>query len=99
MTGENNAVSSITILNDKILHSQSIGYRGRIAFTNAISKYQVNNPGGQNLRYNINKWKTQGIFDICYDISENFTLLQLMGSVGCVKHTVSILGYWIFDSK
>ena len=41
--------------------------------------------------------KKQVIFDILIEISENVTLVQLMGIVGNVNHEVSIVGYWIFD--
>ena len=64
VTGENNAESSITILDDKILHSRSIGYRGTRDKRLSSSKYQFNNPGEQNLHYNLNKWKTQGSSEI-----------------------------------
>ena len=30
-----------------------------------------------------------------YDISENFTLVNFMGTVGNLNHTVSIVGKWI----
>ena len=62
-------------------------------------KYQANNQGEQNVHYSINRQKTQGIFDILHEISENVTLVQLTGSVGNVNNSVSIVGYWIFDSK
>ena len=59
---------------------------------------QVRNPGEQRLHYNIKKQK-KGQFEILHDISENFTLVQLMYSVGNVNHAVSISIYWIFDSN
>ena len=40
-----------------------------------------------------------GSFDILHDISEKFTLVQLMDSVGNKNNAVSIVGYWIFDSN
>ena len=43
--------------------------------------------------------KKQGSFDILHDISENFTLVQLMESVCNVNNAVSIVGYGIFDSN
>ena len=33
------------------------------------------------------------------DISENFTLVQLMDSLGNVNHAISVVGYCIFDSN
>ena len=38
-------------------------------------------------------------FEILHEISEHFTLVQLMDSVGNVIHAVIIVGYWIFDSN
>ena len=33
------------------------------------------------------------------DISANFTLVQLMDSLGNVNHAISVVGNWIFDSN
>ena len=44
-------------------------------------------------------WKKNYAFDILNDISENVTLVQLMGSLGNVNHAISIVGYWIFYSN
>ena len=60
------------------LNCQSKGFKDIITFSNAIIKRKVRNPGEQHLHYNIKKWKKKGIFDILHDISENFTLIQLM---------------------
>ena len=57
---------------------------------------QVRNLGEQHLHYNINIWK-KGNFEILHDISENFTLVQLMEIFGNVNHAVSIVSYWIFN--
>ena len=38
-----------------------------------------------------------GTFDIMNNISEHFTLLQLMDSLGNVNNAVSVVGMWIFD--
>ena len=40
-----------------------------------------------------------GSYDILTDISENFTLVQLMDYLGNVNHAISVAGYWIFDSN
>ena len=55
MAGENNAVRAIAIQIEESLYCQSRGYRDRIAFSNAIMKDQVNNPGEHHLQYNIKK--------------------------------------------
>ena len=38
-------------------------------------------------------------FDILNEMSENFTLVQLMESLGNANHATSIVGHWIFDSN
>ena len=55
--------------------------------------------GEQNLRYNLTIWRENDTFDILNDISEFFTLVQLMDSLGNMNHAISILGHWIFDSN
>ena len=54
----------------------------------------------QNLRYNLTIWsKNDDDFDIRNEISENVTLVQLIDSLGNVNRAISIVWYWIFDSK
>ena len=50
--------------------------------------------GEQNLRYNLTIWSKNDAFDILNDISENFTLVQLMESLGNVNHAIIIVGHW-----
>ena len=40
-----------------------------------------------------------GSYDILIDISENFTLVQLMDQLGNVNNDISVVGYCIFDSN
>ena len=40
-----------------------------------------------------------GSFDILTDISEHFTLLHLIDSLGNANHAISVVGYWLFDSN
>ena len=47
----------------------------------------------------INKWKVKGSFDILNDISEKFTLVKLMDTVGNLNHALSIVGHCILDSN
>ena len=61
-------------------------------------KYTLRHKGQQHILYNLKKW-VKGYFDILYDISENFTLVQLMNTLGNINHAISIVGYWIFDSN
>ena len=55
--------------------------------------------GEQRLRYNLNKWKKKGDFDILNEISENVTLVQLMDTLVNLNHAIIILVYWIFYSN
>ena len=45
------------------------------------------------------KYKNKGSYDILTDISENFTLVKSMDSLGDVNYAISVVGYWIFDSN
>ena len=65
-------------------------------FTNAITTNRIKIKGEQNLRYNLTIWRKKDALDILNDISENFTLVQLMDSTGNVNHAISILWNWIF---
>ena len=49
--------------------------------------------------YSLRKYKKKGSYDILADISENVTLVQWMDSLGNVNNSISIVGYWIFDSN
>ena len=59
---ENNAARAIVIQIKESLYCQYKGYTDRIAFANAIIKYQFHNLGEQRLHYNINKLKKTGQF-------------------------------------
>ena len=52
--------------------------------------------GWQYLRYNLTIWKKIYAFDILNYISEAFTLVQLMDSLGNVNNAIGIVGHWIF---
>ena len=41
----------------------------------------------------------KGFFGILKNVSEYFTFVQLMGSIGNVSHAIIVLGYWIFESN
>ena len=45
------------------------------------------------------KWENKGAFYILNNISENFTLVQLMDTLENFNHDISIVGNWIFDSN
>ena len=57
------------------------------------------NIGESKVHYNLIKYKKKGLYIyFLRNISENFTLVQLMDSLGNVNHAISVVGYWIFDS-
>ena len=60
---------------------------------------KLRHKGEQRLKYNLNKWKKKVAFDIINDVSENFTLVQLLYTLVTVNRAISIVGYWIFDSN
>ena len=94
-----NAERDIAIRIEEQLYFNSNGYNDIIAFANAIMKYHVRNPVEQHLYYRINKQIKQRKFYIHHGISENVTVVQLMGTVGNANHAASIVGYCIFDSN
>ena len=49
--------------------------------------------------YILRKYNKKGSYDILKDMSENVTLVQVIHSLGNFNHAISVLGYWIFDSK
>ena len=55
--------------------------------------------GEPKVYYSLIRYKMMGSYDILTDISEHVALFQLMGSLGNVNHSNSVLGYWIFDSN
>ena len=55
--------------------------------------------GEPKVHYILRKYKKKGSCDILKDISEHFTLVQLMDYLGNVNHAISVVGYWIFDSN
>ena len=89
----------ITMLIEESLHFQPKGYRDRISFATDKMKEKWRILGGKHLNYNIKKCIKQGSFNIIHDISETFTLVQLMDSVDKINHAVIIVCCWIFDSN
>ena len=70
----------------------------RINFSNAILKNEKKHQHKPRFYYSLRKYKKKGSYDILTDISENATLVQLMDSLGYINHTISVVGYCIFDS-
>ena len=55
--------------------------------------------GEHNLRYNLTIWSKNDSFDVLNDISQIFTLVQLIESLGNLNHAIIIVGHWVFDSN
>ena len=55
------------------------------------------NKGEARVHSKLIKYKKMGDYKILEDISENFTLVQLMDSLGNVNNSISVVGSWIFD--
>ena len=70
-----------------------------IHLSNAIITNRRKIKGEQNLRYNLTIWKKNYAFDILNDISDMFTLVQLMDSLGNVNNSIIIVGHWVLDSN
>ena len=71
----------------------------RIYFANDILKNKKRNVGEARVHYNLIKYKKMREYKILENISENFTLVQLMYSLGNLNHAISVVGNWIFDSN
>ena len=70
-----------------------------IDFANYILKDEKIIQSEPRVYYSLRKYKQKGSYDILKYISEIFTLVKLMDSLGNVNHDISVVGYWIFDSK
>ena len=71
----------------------------RIDFANDILKNKKRNKVEPKLHYNLMKYKKMREYKILEYISANFTLVQLMDSLGNLNHAISVVGNWIFDSN
>ena len=70
-----------------------------IDFLNDILKNEKIIKGEPKVYYSLRKYKKKVSYDILTYISKNVTLIRLMNSLGNVNHAISVVGYWIFDSK
>ena len=70
-----------------------------IDFANDIIKNEKIIKGEPRVYYSLSKYKKKGSYDILTDISENFTLVQLMDSLINVNRDISVVGYLIFESN
>ena len=71
----------------------------RIDFENSILKNENKTKGEPKVHYKLSKTKKKDSYDILIDIIKNITLVKLMDSLVNVEHSISVLGYWIFDSN
>ena len=71
----------------------------RIDVENTILKNEKKLKGEPRVYYSLGKYKKKRSYDILTNISENFTLVQLLDSLEKVNHFFSVVGYWIFDSN
>ena len=55
--------------------------------------------GEPKVHYSLREYKNMGSYDILTDMSKNVTLFKLMDSLVNMNYAISVLGYWIFDSK
>ena len=70
-----------------------------IDFANDIMKNNKRNKCEVRVHYKLIKYKKKGEYKIMENISANVTLVKLMDSLGDVKHAISVVGNWIFDSN
>ena len=89
-----NSANAISMRIEKSLKSE---VDNRIDFANDILKNKKINVGEARVKYNLIKYKKMREYKMLEDISENFTLVQFMYSLGNVNHAISVFGNWIFD--
>ena len=90
------AANDISILIKESLKSE-VG--NRIDFENEIMLNRKINKDKARVHYKLMKYKKMNEYKMLEDISANFTLVQLMDSLGNVIHAISIVGICIFDSN
>ena len=70
----------------------------RIDFANANLKNEKNQ-GEPKVYYSLSKYENKGSYDILTERSEHVTLVQLTDYSGNVNYTISVVGFWMFDSN
>ena len=88
---EHRITESLTLQTDK--------FRNRINIANAIMTNIMYIKSEQKLRYNPKVWHNKDYFYILNNRSKYVTFVQLMDTLGNVNHSISIVGYWIFESN
>ena len=64
-----------------------------------MTKKKLLHKGEQHLIYNMKIWKRKGVFDTLNEITEFFTLVQLMYRLRNINHAISTVRSWIFEYK
>ena len=88
------AENAISLRKEESLKSKVVNC---IDFENAILRNENKINGEPKVNYSLGKYKNKVSCDILTEISRKFTLVQLMDSLGTANHTISVVGYWIFD--
>ena len=96
---DNRAVTDLVNSIESSLTLQKKEFKNRIHFANAIIKNRRGIKGEQNLQYILTIWNKNDAIDILNYIGQYVTLVQLMDSLGNLNNAISIVGYWISDSK
>ena len=90
--GENKAETALAYIIEESLTLLSSRFKNIVDFVNDIMKDKLRQKFEQHLRWNLNKSVKKGDFGILNDISENFTLVQLLDTPGNVNHAIIIVG-------
>ena len=92
------ARNSISKRREESLTSQ-VSFRNPIDFAKNVLKNQKICIGKQVLYYNLKNYKQKNSFNILNNMGENVTLVQLLNYLGNGNHSISVVGYWIFDTN
>ena len=87
---DNRAVLVLVNSIEESLTLDKENYKNRIHFANGIMSNRRKTNGEQNLRYNLTIWSENDALNILNEISEIFTLVQLMDSLENANHAISI---------
>ena len=90
------AANAILLRTEEYLKSKM---GNRIYFANSILKNEKKLKGKQRVYDSLRIYKNMGSYDIITEISEHVTLFQVIYYLGNVNHAISVVWYWIFDSK
>ena len=90
------AYNDISLRIEESLESEVVN---RIDFSNTFLENEHIIKGEPKVHYSLVKYKKKGSYDILKNISENVTLVHLIGSLGNFSFAISVVGYWIFDSN